>query len=74
MKKSFLDSYRVKEALDGVRQYHNTEKRQNKKIDMSLHSEYTNMLSMIEQFGEFAREKRLRTGQSYSRFGDKGGA
>lgn len=53
--KSFLDSYRVKEALDGVRQYHNTENGRIK-IDMSLHSEYTNMLSMIEQFGEFARE------------------
>lgn len=34
--------------------YHNTENGRIK-IDMSLHAEYTNMLSIIEQFGEYTR-------------------
>lgn len=34
--------------------YHNTENGRIK-IDMSLHAEYTNMLSIIEQFGEYTK-------------------
>lgn len=52
--KSFLDNPRVREALDSVKQYHNSENGRIK-IDMSLHAEYTNMLSAIEQFGEFTK-------------------
>ena len=52
--KCFTDSARVREALDAVKKYHNSQNGRIK-IDMSLHAEYTNMLSMIEQFGEYSK-------------------
>lgn len=45
--------------LEGVylaEKYHNTQNGKIK-IDMSLHAEYTNKLSIIEQFGEYTRGK-----------------
>lgn len=54
----FLEDERVKEALDAVDKYHNTENGKIK-IDMALHAEYTNTYSMIKQFGEYTKGKGL---------------
>lgn len=54
----FLEDERVKEALEAVEKYHNTENGRIK-IDMALHAEYTNTYSMIQQFGEYTKGKGL---------------
>lgn len=54
----FLKDERVKEAIEAVEKYHNTENGKIK-VDMCLHAEYTNTLSMIEQFGEYTKGKGL---------------
>lgn len=54
----FLEDGRVCEALEAVQKYHNTENGRIK-IDMALHAEYTNVLSMIEQFGAYTKGKGL---------------
>lgn len=54
----FLSDERVKEALEAVEKYHNTENGRIK-IDMALHAEYTNTYAMIKQFGEYTRGKGL---------------
>lgn len=56
----FLEDERVKESLEAVEKYHNTENGKIK-IDWALHAEYTNTLSMIEQFGEYTKDKGLVT-------------
>lgn len=45
---------RFREGVYLTEKYHNTENGRIK-IDMSLHAEYTNMLSIIQQFGEYTR-------------------
>ena len=45
---------RFQEGIYLTEKYHNTENGRIK-IDMSLHAEYTNKLSIIEQFGEYTR-------------------
>ncbi len=47
---------RFQEGIYLAEKYHNTQNCKIK-IDMSLHAEYTNKLSIIEQFGEFTRNK-----------------
>lgn len=54
----FLSDERVKEALEAVEKYHNTENGRIR-IDMALHAEYTNTYSMIKQFGEYTKGKGL---------------
>lgn len=54
----FLKDKRVMEAIEAVEKYHNTENGKIK-IDMCLHAEYTNTLSMIEQFGAYTKGKGL---------------
>lgn len=56
----FLKDARVIESLDAIEKYHNTENGRIK-IDWSLHAEYTNTLSMIEQFGEYTEGKGFIT-------------
>ncbi|MBE6827308.1 MAG: amidohydrolase [Ruminococcaceae bacterium] len=51
----FTEDSRVREALDAYEKYHNTENGRIK-IDMCLHAEYTNKLSMIEQFGKYTAQ------------------
>lgn len=53
-KVDFEKDYRVNEGKDAFNKYHNTENGRIK-VDFSLHSEYTNTYSMIEQFGEFSK-------------------
>lgn len=56
---NFFDNERVRETLDAWKNFHNTENGRIK-VDFSLHAEYTNVYSMIEQFGEFTKnEKKL---------------
>ena len=52
---SFFDDERVKEALEIAEKYNGTEDGRIK-IDMALHSEYTNTYPMIEQFGKYIGE------------------
>lgn len=47
---------RFQEGIYLAEKYHNTQNGRIK-IDMSLHGEYTNRLSIIEQFGEFTKGK-----------------
>ena len=47
---------RFQEGVYLAEKYHNTENGRIK-IDMSLHAEYTNRLSIIEQFGEYTKGK-----------------
>ena len=47
---------RFREGIYLAEKYHNTQNGKIK-IDMSLHAEYTNRLSIIEQFGEFTNGK-----------------
>lgn len=54
----FLEDSRVREALEAVEKYHNTENGRIK-VDMCLHAEYTNTYSMIKQFGEYTKGKGL---------------
>ena len=56
----FLKDSRVAEALEAAEKYHNTQNGRIK-IDLSLHAEYTNTLSMIEQFGEYTSKKDFIT-------------
>lgn len=49
---------RFQEAVYLAEKYHNTENGKIK-IDMSLHAEYTNMLSIIQQFGEYTKDKGM---------------
>lgn len=56
----FLKESRVIETLDAVKNYHNTENGRIR-IDWSLHSEYTNMLWMIEAFGDYTKDKGFIT-------------
>lgn len=56
---SFVDepiteNERFRETLYLTEKYHNTQEGRIK-IDLSLHAEYTNRLSIIEQFGEYVR-------------------
>ena len=46
---------RFQESLYLTEKYHNTENGKIK-VDLSLHAEYTNRLSIIEQFGEYVRK------------------
>ena len=46
---------RFQEGLYLTEKYHNTENGKIK-VDLSLHAEYTNRLSIIEQFGEYVRK------------------
>ena len=55
---NFFEDARVSEALEAVEKYHNTENGKIK-VDMALHAEYTNTLSMIEQFGAYTKGKGL---------------
>lgn len=55
---AFLADSRVREALEAVEKYHNTENGRIK-VDMCLHAEYTNTYSMIKQFGEYTKGKGL---------------
>lgn len=56
----FLKESRVIETLDAIKNYHNTENGRIR-IDWSLHSEYTNMLWMIEAFGDYTKDKGFIT-------------
>lgn len=56
----FLKDSRVNESLEAIKNYHNSENGRIK-IDWSLHAEYTNMLSMIEQFGDYTKDKGFIT-------------
>lgn len=56
----FMKDDRVAEAIDAAEKYHNTQNGRIK-IDFSLHAEYTNTLSMIEQFGEYTRTRDFIT-------------
>ncbi len=47
---------RFQEGVYLAEKYHNTQNGKIK-IDMSLHAEYTNQLSIIEQFGEYTKNK-----------------
>lgn len=50
------DNSRFAEGVYLAEKYHNTENGRIK-IDMSLHAEYTNHLSVIEQFGDYVKNK-----------------
>lgn len=54
----FFKDERVKEAIEILEKYHGSENGRIK-IDMCLHSEYTNTFPMIEQFGRYVSDNKL---------------